>query len=161
MLKLSDFGFRVHDVRDDMVFMPDRAGVKPGSIDSTTSMTRGDMADDCDINKLMERYGWDNLTHINKANPIYLDWTELPDLQGSMEVYNQVRESFMSLPASVRKDFENEPEKFLAFAQDEKNVDKMREYGMLPPVKAEPAPQRVEIVNPPAPIPVDKEGGKG
>lgn len=116
------------------------------------SLTRQEFADDCDINTLMAKYEKTGvINHFNNGVPQYLDIVGLPDLQMSHMLLQEASEAFMRLPAVVRREFDNDPMKFTAFASDEKNLDKMREWGLAPPAATEPPPQKVEIVNPAAP----------
>ena len=62
---------------------------------------------------------------------------------------------FMTVPAHIRAEFDNDPAKFLAFVQDDANTEKMREMGLLQKVpQAAPEPPPAKI--PAAPKP-DKE----
>lgn len=125
------------------------------------SLTRQEWADECDINTLMAQYDKTGvITHYNQQAPAYLDLTETPyDLQNALDTLNRATAAFMSLPASVRKEFDNDAAQFVNFAQDPENLSQMRTWGLAPPEAAPPAPQRVEIVNPapaappPAPVP--------
>lgn len=118
------------------------------------SMTRQEFADECDVNALMARYdkvGVWPLPPVDKA-PMYLDLTEVPDnLLDVMNMMVDAEAAFMSLPAVVRRDFENDPMQFVAFASDPQNLEKMREYGLAPPPAEAPKPMMVEVVNPVVP----------
>lgn len=112
------------------------------------SLTRQEFADDCDINTLMAKYETTGvINHFNRATPQYLDLSETPDLQTSLAILQDAKIAFSQLPATVRRDFDNDPVKFVAFATDPDNLEKMREWGLAPPAPVEPGPQRVEIVN--------------
>lgn len=117
------------------------------------SLTRQEFADECDINKLMAQYEKTGIlpANINPGEPRYLDVSDVPDLMLAHSILNEATAAFMSLPATVRRDFDNDPVKFIAFAEDDKNVEKMREWKLAPPLPVEEPPQRVEIVNPPEP----------
>lgn len=108
------------------------------------SLTRQEFADDCDINKLMERYEKTGvINHFNRGEPQYVDLTELPpDFQTALAILSDATAAFMQLPAHVRKEFDNDPNLFVEFASDPKNIDKMREYGLAPPAPTEPPPSK-------------------
>nr|AVQ10265.1 minor capsid protein [Gokushovirinae environmental samples] len=113
------------------------------------SLTRQEFAEECDINTIMARYEATGvISHVNRAQPMYLDTTSYPDLQGAMETFREASEAFAALPAKVRKEFDNDPQKFIDFAVDEKNVDQMREWGLAEPLKPPPEPIRVMVENP-------------
>lgn len=113
------------------------------------SLTRQEFADECDINSIMARYdahvigGPGNLP---PKEPMYIDFAEMPqDLMGYLEFMTTAEKSFMSLPAVVRREFDNNAHEFVAFASDPGNIDTMRTWGLAPPAK----PQ--EPVNEPLP----------
>lgn len=115
-----------------------------GTVNREPSLTRAEFAEECDINQLMKRYdghvtgGPGNLA---PAVPIYLDWTEMPqDLMGYLNFIQAAEQSFMALPAVVRKEFDNSAIDFVAFASDPENLGQMREWGLAPPAKAPDAP---------------------
>lgn len=117
------------------------------------SKTRQEFAEECDINVLMERYEKGGaITHVNKAMPIYMDVTALPDLRGALDIMREASLAFASLPARARREFDNDPQLFVDFAQNPENIERMREWGLAPPPPGEPPAVRVEVVNPiPAP----------
>lgn len=124
------------------------------------SLTRQEFADECDINAIMARYEKAGvLTHLAHPTrePVYVDNWDIPDFRSAMDMMVAANEVFMSLPAYVRREFENDPAAFVEFVEkrhgDEKAVAKLQEWGLLRPEEAVPPPQRVEIVNPPAPPP--------
>lgn len=119
-------------------------GTDPGG----PSLTRQEFAEDCDINTLMQRYETTGqMFPPPLAEPRYLDLSDIPDLQTAMSVMLQAENAFMSLPATVRREFDNDPLKFVAFAEDEKNLDRMRELGLAKPAEPPQPPMKVEVVN--------------
>lgn len=118
-------------------------------------MTRQEFQEECDINTIMARYEQQGvISHVNRANPMYVDWSSMPDLRGRLDKFRLAGEAFMSLPAAVRKDFDNDPVKFVEFAQNPENLEKMRSYGLAPPAPVEPPPMRVEVISKDPPPPV-------
>ena len=79
------------------------------------SMTKQEFAEEADINVLMARYEktgippWDPL----RPMPQYVDAGEIPSLQDAMQVMIEAEAAFMSLPAKVRKEFDNDPMQFV------------------------------------------------
>lgn len=135
---------------------PQDMTIDPDTGESLPSLTREEFAPECDINTLMSRFEKTGvLTHINRSEPQYLDLSDVPDLQRSMEILSNAENAFMSLSAQIRAKFDNDPMKFVEFAQNPDNLDAMRGLGLAEPLKPEPAPQKVEIVNP-APEAVSK-----
>lgn len=116
--------------------------------DEDDGRTRQEFAEDCDINNIMARYEKTGvISHNSPREPMYLDFTEIPDdLQSTLQMLEDAREAFMTLPASVRRDFDNDPTAFIEYASDPNNIDQMREWGLAKPLEQPPiAP------NPPPP----------
>lgn len=112
------------------------------------SLTRQEFADECDINKLMAQYEKTGIlpSNINSAQPRYLDVSDVPDLRTAMDHLHNSTAAFMALPASVRKEFDNDPLKFVDFAVNSENIEQMRKWGLAPPAPLPPAPQEVVII---------------
>lgn len=75
----------------------------------------------------------------------YDDFTNAPDFQSAMDIYNHGREQFSKLDAKVRARFNGDPREFMAFVSDPKNADEMELMGLLNPevVKARQAARSV------------------
>lgn len=120
------------------------------SFEGTLSLTRQEFADECDINNIMSKYQQVGVvSHINPAAPLYVDYSDAPDLVTALNMLRDADDQFMQLPAKVRREFDNDPVKFVEFASNEENIDKMREWGLAPPEVVPEPPMRVEVVNPP------------
>lgn len=116
------------------------------------SLTRQEFADECDVNNLMAQFEKTGILPSSNNNPPrYLDVSDVPDLMTAHAILHEATDAFMRLPATVRRDFDNDPMKFISFAEDPANLDKLREWKLAPPAPVEPPPQRVEVVNPTPP----------
>lgn len=116
------------------------------------SVTRQEFKAECDINTIMARYYKTGvISHMATSQPRFIDFEEIPDFQSAMNMMIEAESAFMSLPATVRKEFDNDPAAFVQYASDKENLPKLREWGLAPPEKAPDAPMRVEVVNPSAP----------
>lgn len=101
-------------------------------------MTRQEFRDECDINVLMATYERTGIMNwFNPGSPQYLDVSDVPDLMQANAVMERASAAFMQLNAKIRREFDNDPVKFVEFAQDPANLSRMREWGLAPP--AEPA----------------------
>lgn len=131
-------------------------GSDTGIRNDEPSLTRQEFSDECDINVIMAQYERTGvISHVSKREPLFLDMTGVPDFRTAMDMMVEAEKAFMSLPAKVRKDFDNDARNFVDFAVNPENLDKMREYGLAPPAPEEP-PEAV----PPAPVePSKAEGG--
>jgi len=128
------------------------SGVRCDIDEFDPSLTRQEFAEECDINTIMARYeAGGAVSHVNKAQPVFLDTTLYPGLQASMDAFREASLSFAALPAQVRREFDNDPQKFVDFAVDPENLDRMREWGLAAPKAAPAAPVKVEVINSPPP----------
>lgn len=92
------------------------------------------------------------ITHTRDATARFIDSTAFTDFTTAMNVKVRADEAFNNLPAEVRKQFATQKE-FVEFVLDEKNLDKLREWGLVEPLKmAEPSkPMEVIVIDPKAP----------
>src|SRR3954470_18944840 len=93
-----------------------RDQVYPAVMPGGPSLTRQEFAEECDINNLMKRYENRDIGAIMRAagEPSYVDFTEMPrDLLGYMQLMQDAERSFMTLPATVRREFDNDPTQFV------------------------------------------------
>lgn len=121
------------------------------------SLTRQEFSEECDINTIMARYEQTGVvSHVNPREPMYVDFTVLPaDLAGTLAQLKLGEDAFMSLPAVVRREFDNNAIDFVAFASDPANLEQMREWGLAPPAEpAAPAPSAPPVAAPAPPAPV-------
>jgi len=90
-----------------------------------------------DINFIMKRYEkTGQVPEPFYKNPVYGDFSEVPDFQEALNIVNRARDQFYGLEASVRSKFDNDPAKFLAFVNDPNNQEELIKMGLarrLPP----------------------------
>lgn len=111
------------------------------------NLVQHSMQDECDINVIMKRYEkTGELTHLGGMAAQYGDFSDVTDYKTGMERIMEADALFMELPASIRDRFNNDPSKFVEFATDPKNLDKMREWGLAPALPTPPEPQLVKVV---------------
>lgn len=132
--------------RNHMVDFAASNGLKPEDTwysDDTPSMTRQEFRDECDINTIMARYDSylaDPMASLH-TEPRYVDLVNTPStLMEAMAALKEGEDAFMRLPAIVRKEFDNDPIRFVDFACDPVNIDRMREWGLAPPAPPPAAP---------------------
>lgn len=120
------------------------------------SMTRQEFTDECDVNAIMARYEKGGIWPMqpNGVEPVYYDFTDMPDLQGALAGMIEAETAFMRLPAIVRKEFDNDALRFVEFASDGNNVAKLREWGLAEPEKPAAEPMAVRIVPAPGAPPI-------
>lgn len=79
------------------------------------SLTKQGDRDMANINKIMERIRKTGVVPYTGKVPLPSDFDGVVDYQESLNLLIQGRQAFEALPAAVRKEFENDPAKFLTF----------------------------------------------
>lgn len=94
--------------------------------------------DQCDINAIMRRYERTGIVeHAKRYAGSYGDFTGAADYQEALQRVAEADEAFMSLPASIRKRFNNSPGEYFDFATDPANRDELIEMKLLDAEKRE------------------------
>lgn len=119
------------------------------------SLTKQSFKNECDINGIMKRFERTGIiTHNAKREGYFADVSVVPDFAEAVQAVRKAEDMFMSLPAKLRAEFDNDAAAYVRFCADPANKDRMIELGLMEkPVK--PVVQKVEVVNQPAPA----EGG--
>lgn len=129
------------------------------------SMTRQEFADECDINTIMRRYEVagatiNGLPRDTAIAPFYADFTRMPtNLLDYMAQMDEANAAFMTLPATVRREFDNSAVQFVDFASDPENLPQMRSWGLAPPLPEPPMVPPATSSSPPAAPPPEPPKG--
>lgn len=118
------------------------------------SKTMQQFAEDADINVLINRFNDPQRPLHPEAlqgprYPMFGDFSQVPDLAQSHDLWIQAEESFASLPVHVRERFGYDPRLFLAFVENPANRDEVKQmFGETPAkVSAVPSAPSVSSVN--------------
>lgn len=100
-------------------------------------------AEESDINYIADRYGLTGEMPQVLNLPSYGDFTGIYDFQTAQNAVIAARNQFMTLPAKMRARFDNDPQKLLAFLDDEDNRELAIAMGLVNPPQKMPddAPQ--------------------
>lgn len=131
----------------DVVAAADECCVK----DFGPKLTLDSQKEEADINVILKRFGITGQLPTGVRVPTYGDFTEVRDYKSAMDAIALANSSFMEMPADIRAEFQNDPQRFVEFCSDEKNLPRMREIGLAVPKPAEPASSGVQGAEPPAP----------
>lgn len=102
------------------------------------SLTVQSERDNCDINVIIDRFEKTGVLPVMSQQAIGdVDLYDAPTYQESLNVVIAAQNAFDALPAKIRKEFDNDPAKFLAFVDNPENGDRMIELGLR---EAPPAP---------------------
>lgn len=105
------------------------------------SLTQQNFQKECDINNIMRRFNKTGvLSHENPAKPGYGDFTGFDDYHSSMNKILEAQDSFMTVDATIRARFHNDPGEFLEFTTNPDNAEELIKLGLA--TRTEDAPQR-------------------
>lgn len=108
--------------------------------------THQEFKEECDINTIIDRFGIGNEFTPPDKWIESIDLIDAPnDYQSVMNQINAAKEQFMSIPAKVRAQFDNDPGQFMAFVADPANVDEMVRLGLANVVPA-PSPSDADRI---------------
>lgn len=108
------------------------------TVNNEDSLTNQADAQDCDINIIVKKYGiTGQIPQITGLEPLYGDFTEIGDYHEMVQRIRQANDAFMTIPAEIREQFDNDPGRFVSFASDEKNIEKLREWKLATPKEAQ------------------------
>lgn len=95
------------------------------------SRAKQSFKNECDINHIMKKYEKTGVVeHAARYAGEYGDFTGASDYQEAIEKLQAADEAFMSLPATIRKRFDNSAGKYFDFVQNPANLAEMRELGL-------------------------------
>ena len=109
-------------------------------------MTRQEHFAECDINRIMRKYGPRELLALGGTrSPMFGDFTMVDDYQSASELVDAASAQFAELPAAVRAAHGNDPARFIAWF-DNATEEELREAGLtveevVPPTEALAAAQ--------------------
>lgn len=120
------------------------------------SKTRQEFKDSSDVNRIMSKYHMTGVLPVMAKEPLFGDFTNPLDYKDSLNLIRRADEQFQSMPSNLRKEFDNSPEKFLAFMESEEESDIEKSYELGLRLRPEgPVEPTVEPIVEPS---VDKEG---
>lgn len=98
------------------------------------SKTRQEFRDECDINTIMKKFERDgSVSHVAERRGDYGDFSDVVDYQTAMNSLLDARAAFAGLPAKLRRDFDNDPGRFLDwFENPARTEEELRAHGLLP-----------------------------
>lgn len=98
------------------------------------SLTKQSMSAECDINTIMKRYEKTGIVnHVSIYKGDYGDFISEGDYHSHLNLVIAADAAFQTLPAKIRRQFDNDPSKFLEFVDDDSNTDQMIEMGLVKP----------------------------
>jgi len=99
------------------------------------SLTKQSFKDECDINKIMQRFKKISSADFLNRYQGYLsgefgDFSAVSDYRTALDQLSQARGVFDALPSKVRTRFGNDPAVFLDFVHDPRNAEEIVSLGL-------------------------------
>jgi len=86
---------------------------------------------ECDVNYILQKYDKTGLiSHVQKFDAMYADCTGL-EFKEALEKMQKVSGDFLQIPSNIRREFDNDPYKFLSFLDDPRNRPRAIELGLI------------------------------
>lgn len=103
-----------------------------GIVFTEPSRTKQSDMERCDLRYQLARFQKTGLMgNLRSDEPLYGDFSEVDDLITAQNRLVDLEEQFMSMPAALRKKFDNDPLQMLEWLQKEENFDEAVKYGLL------------------------------
>lgn len=99
--------------------------LKYATFNDGEDMTQQSDKDDSDINIMMVKYGASGRLPQVLQQPLYGDFTNVSTYKEAAEMVRAAKEAFMEVPAEIRERFNNDPQQFIDFSTDPKNIDEL------------------------------------
>lgn len=151
-------------IRENYIAPQDSANIelmkrRPGRLISPPShshLTQQQYKDECNPNVVIQKYNrTGELGRIRSTQPIYVDCTAF-NFEEARERVARIEETFMEMPAMVRRRFNHDPKNLLAFLEDPKNREEAERLGLVEK-KAPPAHEEEPAKAPATPAPKAKK----
>lgn len=141
--------------RSDRRYTPVETSV--GATDDNPGRTKQEFVDDCDINKIVERFTRTGQLPPPRGAMQYGDFSDVGSYHEAHLAIQHANDTFAELPSAVRTRFHNDPGAFLKYLDNPDNHEEARAAGLLPPV------DQVKPADPSTPVettPANAEGGE-
>jgi len=103
---------------------------RPG-VDTGPGRTKQSFRDDCDINVIVEKHAKTGfLNALQVPPPMYLDLASVPDYQTAANYMATSEQYFMTLPAQVRAEFQNDVSQFIDFLAQPDAHERLKDVGL-------------------------------
>jgi len=114
--------------------------------------------DEVNINNIVKRAGgMELIAKVNALKQFEFDDVTGNDFQESMNAIIKARDTFEQVPSEIRKQFDNDPAKFMDFVHNPENAQALIDMGLSKAPEEVPVMQ-VEVVNHPETPPVRPTG---
>jgi len=120
----------------------DAASNESGLHCEDASLAQQHFKDECDINNILRQFNITGILPEAPLSPRYGDFTGIGDYHTALNQVIAAEDEFMSLPATLRARFENDPAQLINFLDNPENKQEAIQLGLLNAVEL---PQVVEV----------------
>jgi len=121
----------------------DAASNESGLHCEDASLAQQHFKDECDINNILRQFNITGLLPEAPLSPRYGDFTGIGDYHTALNQVIAAEDEFMSLPATLRARFDNDPAQLIEFLDNQENKDEAIKLGLVNP--SVELPQVVEV----------------
>lgn len=82
------------------------------------------------IQTIVQQHAVTGMLPLNRSQPQFADMSNVPDYHQAQIIIAETNEMFEAVPSDIRKDFDNDPAKFLAFIENPDNKEQIEAYGL-------------------------------
>jgi phage internal scaffolding protein len=122
----------------------DAASNESGLHCEDASLAQQHFKDECDINNILRQFNVTGMLPESPLSPRYGDFTGIGDYHTALNQVIAAEDEFMSLPATLRARFGNDPAQLIEFLDKHENLDEAISLGLVNKKPAE-MPQVVEL----------------
>ena len=108
-----------------------QASLASGLITPEQTLAKQEFKDECDINNVMMQYARTGELPYATSKPSFGDFRSSQTYQEMQNTLIAAQNAFKTLPASIRKEFNNDPSQVIDFLNDPANKDKAIELGLI------------------------------
>lgn len=109
----------------------DAASNESGLACEEPSLAQQHFKEECDINTILTKFNVTGLLPEAPLSPLYGDFTGIGDYHSALNAVIAAQDEFDALPAQIRSRFDNDPEKLIAFMDDENNRTEAEALGLV------------------------------
>jgi len=122
-------------VRSPYNYNTDAASNESGLRCEDASLTQQHQKDQADINYIIDQFNVTGILPTAPVSPQYGDFTGISDYQSALNAVIDAQDEFMSLSATVRARFDNDPANLINFLNNDENRQEAIELGLLEPIE--------------------------
>lgn len=104
---------------------------------------------EADINYIVRQFGITHELPYGRQVPEFTDYSDIPnDYHAAQNFIKAADDTFMTMEASVRSEFNNDAGRFLDFVSDPANYDRASALGLVPPKAVEQGVSHTPVPEP-------------